>query len=395
MKYWRGFLVAIILTSLTWGLVQFAADHANLVDMIYPYMTRLIQGFLSAWSADVTYCLWQLLLLVFGVILLAGLVLMIIMRLNPIQLIGWVCAGVSLFFLLHTGLYGLNHHAGSLAEDIHLEADYTLTHLVGATAYYRDKANALAEQVKRDGDGDVDFASFEDLSKQAGEGFRVLTYDKALSIFAGARDPVKKLSNADSYTAAGLTGMTMPLTGEACVNPDIPDICLPFAMCKEMAKRMIIVNDEDAKFAAYMACEANPSVEFQYSAYFMAFLGCYEAVQADTTSAAQAALPGLTAGINDRLAADLAAYNSFWDEHLQDSALDRQYRLEELYNSAMMLDREEALLEDEAEDAATVKQRYNYPELLTCLYIKEIVIPSKVEAENPFDPYDESQVMLK
>lgn len=395
MKYWRGFLVAIILTSITWGLVQFAADHATLVDMIYPYMTRLIQGFLSAWSADATYCLWQLLLLVLGVILLAGLVLMIVLRLNPIQLIGWVCAGVSLFCLLYTGLYGLNHHAGSLAEDIHLEADYTLTHLVGATEYYRDKAAELAPQVKRDKDGNVDFPSFEALSKQAGEGFRVLTYDRAISIFAGSRDPVKKLSSADRYTASGITGMVMPLTGEACVNPNIPEVSLPFAMCKEMAKRMIIVNEEDAKFAAYMACEANPSVEFRYSAYFMAFLGCYEAVQSDSTSAAQAALPGLTAGISDQLAADLAAYNRFWDEHLEEKSLEQRYRMEELFSSAMMLDRENESTEDEAEDAVTEAVRYNYPELLTCLYIKEIVIPSKVEEESPFDPYDESQVTLK
>ena len=395
MKYWRGFLVAIILMAMAFGLIQFAANHSTLVDMIYPYMTRLIQTFLATWSADVSFCLWQLLLMLFGLLALAGLVLMLVLRLNLIQIIGWFTAVASLFFLLHTGLYGLNHHSGSLAADIHLEADYTITHLIGAAGYYRDKANDLATQVPRNEDGSVKFSSFEELAEEAGEGFRVLTYDRALSIFAGSTTPVKKLSNPEKFTAAGMTGITVSITGEACVNPQIPAVSLPFAMCKEMAHRMIIVDEDDAQFAAFMACEANPSVQFQYSAYFMAYLACYNAVEAATTSTALVALPELESGMNELLAADVAAYNAFWDEHMEENAMETRYWLEDQYYSAMMPETEAAPTEDEAEDGKTEAPRYNYPELLTCLYVRDIVIPSKIEEENPFDPYDESQVILR
>ena len=45
------------------------------------------------------------------------------------------------------------------SEDIRLkETDYTVAELESATIYYRDQANALADQIKRDSDGNVDFA---------------------------------------------------------------------------------------------------------------------------------------------------------------------------------------------------------------------------------------------
>ena len=69
---------------------------------------------------------------------------MVILRWNPIQWFGWVLAAVSIVYFLHTGIYGLNSYAGPLADDIRLDVEeYTLSQLVDATTYYRDKANGL------------------------------------------------------------------------------------------------------------------------------------------------------------------------------------------------------------------------------------------------------------
>lgn len=425
MKYWRGFVVAIILSAITFGLVQFSAGHIALVDMIYPYVTRLIQSFLADWSAGATYCLWQLFLLVLGLAILAGIVLMLVLRLNPIQLIGWITAGASLIFLLHTGLYGLNHHAGPLAEDIRMDVNYTLSQLVDATEYYRDEAGKLADQIKRNPDGTPNYPAFEELAVQAAEGFRVLTYEDAISIFAGSTVPVKKLGWSEKFTAAGVTGVTMPITGESAVNPDIPAISIPFAMCEEMSHRMSIVNEEDARFAAFLACDANPSVEFRYSGYFMAFYHCLRALENDPSSAAQSALSQLRTGIAEQLALDLAEYESFWLLYLDENAQAQAAELKDTYYSALLISPdlsiqdwfvnlfqgptdEEATETTEATDPTTptgedtdggetandTPVKHTLPELLTSWHVKEIVLPSLVVEEDPFDPYDESAVDL-
>ena len=94
MKYWRGFLVAFIFLAIGWALTWFAAGHTALVDMIYPYMDRLILGSLTEWSATIAGCLWQNVVLIFVLVSIAGLVAVIFLRRNPIQLIGWILAAV-------------------------------------------------------------------------------------------------------------------------------------------------------------------------------------------------------------------------------------------------------------------------------------------------------------
>jgi hypothetical protein len=239
LKYWGGYVTAAIFAALTVVLMQMGQRFAVLVDMVYPYVIRTMQTMLAEWSAGTDLLLWQVGAVVLIVVALASIVAMIILRWNPIRWFGWVLAVCSLVYMCHTIVYGMNYYAGPLAEDIRLEVgQYNLEELTEATIYYRDKANALALKVDRDGEGNVVFSDFPALADQAGEGFRTLTYEYSYPIFAGSTLPVKELGWADLFSSMGITGLTMGLTGEAAVNPQIPTVSLPFTMCREMACRM-------------------------------------------------------------------------------------------------------------------------------------------------------------
>ncbi len=356
MKYWRGYLVAAILAAGTWGLRQFAAAHTVLVDMVYPYVSRMIQTYLAQWSSEVSFCVWQTVLLALGAVVLASFVLMLILKWNPIQWFGWVLAGASLMFLLNTGLYGLNEYAGPLADDVRLqdaEYAYTVSELVDAAEYYREYANALSTQVKRDENGQVQIGDFETAAAQAAEGFQTLAYDQHYAVFAGSTLPVKKLSFGTGKTT---TGKMMPLTGEAAVNPDLPAVCLPYAMCKEMARRMCITRGADADFAAFMACDANSSAEFRYAGYLMAYRACYRALEAVSETTGNGELSKLAAGQHANVDADMRAY----DKHFgKNAAVDGEFC-----------------------------------DLLVVWHIQKITLPSKEVEEEVFDPLDENQVDL-
>ena len=73
MKYWFGYLVAAIFGAITWVLLQFGEKFSNLVDMVYPYVARNIQGYLAQWTSVVDYPVWQLLAIVLLVLILARL----------------------------------------------------------------------------------------------------------------------------------------------------------------------------------------------------------------------------------------------------------------------------------------------------------------------------------
>jgi hypothetical protein len=382
LKYWRGYITAAVLGAITWVVMAFGQRFTVLVDMVYPYVVRTLQTILAEWSSKVDFNLWQMGAIALAVVGLATVVLMIELKWNPIQWFGWVLAAASGLYLCHMLVFGLNYYAGPLAEDIRLEVvEYNIEELTEAAIYYRDKANDLANQVKRDGSGNPQFPEFEVLAEQAADGFHSLTYESSLPVFAGSTLPVKKLAWADLYTSMSVTGITMGLTGEASVNPQTPPIALPFTMCHEMAHRMCIASERDANFAAFLACQANESVDFQYSAYFMAYRYCYNALAKDSSQEASAAAARVSSGVNDKLYQDMVNYTQFYSGNQNATAASAAATANDTYLKA-------------SGETEGIKSYGQVCDLLVSWHIQEVVLPSITVVEKPFDPFDESQVDL-
>ncbi|MBQ3503813.1 MAG: DUF3810 domain-containing protein [Oscillospiraceae bacterium] len=382
MKYLGGYLAAGIFGAITWVLMQFGQRFSELVDMVYPYVIRTMQNMLAEWTGGVDFCVWQLLAVVLGVLILASIVLMVVLKWNPFQWLGWVLAVFACIYMLHTVAWGLNYYAGDLSDDLRMDvSQYNLDELTEAAEYYRDKANALAGQVPRDSSGNVDFADFDTLAAMAGQGFDRLVYDRSYPVFAGTDLPVKELGWADMYTSMGITGVTFGLTGEAAVNPQIPDVTLPFTMCHEMSHRMCIAPERDANFAAFLACSVHEDLQFQYSGYFMAFRYCYNALSGVNTQSASAAAARVANGIGDLLKKDMNAYNQFFSTHRDNFATSIADTANDTYLKV-------------SGDSAGIASYGEVCDLLVNWHIQEVVIPSLTVDVNPFDPYDEKQVDL-
>ena len=380
MKYWFGYLVAAILAGFTWVLQQFGSRFSTLVDMVYPYVVRTMEDYLAGWSGQVDFLLWQFLAVVLGVLVLASLVVVIATRRSIIGWGGWMLSIAAGVYMLHTLMWGLNYYAGPLSDDLRLEvAQYTLSELKEATEYYRDKANILSEQVKRDGSGVAQLADFDTLAERAGEGFEVLTLEHSYPVFAGCKLPVKKLGWADMYSSMGITGVTFGITGEAAVNPQIPDVALPFTMCHEMAHRMCIANERDANFAAFLACSVHPDVEFEYSAYFMAYRYCFNALSTIRTQDGVLAAKEIKEGVGQKLQTDLNNYSSFFSQKRNDAAASFADTANDTYLRS-------------SGDSAGIGSYSQVCDLLVNWHIQQVVLPSISTEEFVFDPFDRNQV---
>ena len=259
---------------------------------------------------------------------------------------------------------------------------HTLEEIQDTVVYYQELANKLANEMPRDADGHLIYSSFSELAQQAGEGFETLTYVNCYSVFAGSTDPVKELGWADLFSSMGITGITIGLTGEAAVNPQIPVVALPFTMCHEMAHRMSIARESDANFAAFLACRANSSPEFQYSAYFMAYIYALNTLNNVNSPEASTAASRIATGTNYNLSRDLKAYNKFFDDKYNESATNLADYANDTYLKASG---------DEG-----ISSYGGVGDLLVRLYIQEVVLPAEEEdAKSTFDPFDEDQVDLE
>ena len=374
MKYWRGYLTAAILGAFTWILIQMGQKFTTLVDMVYPYVTRSVQSFLTAWTGGFDFLVWQTAILFLIIVLIATLVMVFIFRAKIVRWLGWALAAIAAVVLLHTGIYGLNNYSGPIEDDLRLVMkDYTQTELEAATVFYRDKAGELALQLQRDEEGMPISSDFETLAALTGDGYRNLARGRSFSIYGGDYTPVKKLGWAFLYSAQGKTGVTVPLTGEAAVNPNIPGYALPFAMAHEMAHRLCIAREHDADFSALLACAENENLEYQYSGYFMAYRICMAALQSVDEAAAEA----IDAEANEQLQHDLKELGRFFDDNRNED-LDR------------LVDTVTSTVEE-----ATANEEVRYSS--TCDYLVNWHIDQYVEeevVEEKFDPFDETQVDL-
>ena len=357
MKYWRGYLIAVIIAACGWGLRSFAESHTALVDMIYPYMTRTIQGQLATWSSGVDFCVWQVVLTAVICVGLLTIVLMFVLRWNPIQLFGWMLAVVSLYNFANTAIYGLNYYSGPLAEDLRMENTeyaYDVSELERAAVYYREFANAMSNQITRDSTGQPVFDDFDTINQLAADSYHTLVYDRYYPVFSGSTLPVKKLELTGSKSQVGIT---VPLTGESAVDPRIPGICQPFAICREMARRMCIAIEGDSDFASFLACDAGSTLQYRYSGYFMAYRACYKTLEdICNTTGNMSPLQRLEQGESSKLKADIAAYESYFGD----------------------------------EDCVSE----GFCDMLVLWHIETVILPQMEEEEQTFDPTDENQVDL-
>ena len=69
----------------------------------------------------------------------------------------------------------------------------------------------------------------------------------------------------------GFTGYFNPITGEAQVRSDIPNLLVPYITCHEMAHQLGYASESEANFVGYLTAIASKDLYFRYSAYLELF----------------------------------------------------------------------------------------------------------------------------
>ena len=172
----------------------------------------------------------------------------------------------------------LNHYGPGLAEDLGYEVTmYDSDVLYETCEYFLKEASRYALQMERDHDGHLKRQNFFELASIAGASYE--TIGKENPALFGSKMPVKNLSVIGEYLMYnGIIGMYMPVTGEAGVPATVPSASMPFTMAHEAAHRLGIASEEEANFAAFLACMANEDLRFLYSGYYSAFSYCYSSL---------------------------------------------------------------------------------------------------------------------
>ena len=215
--------------------------------------------------------------------------------------------------------WALNHYAPPLAEELGLAVgEYSVDELADATAHYLAEAARLAPEVPRDEDGQQVRQDFFELARVAGGSYEGLSI--VYPVFNGSTAPVKALLLwGPPLLYSGHTGIYWAATAEAGVPLDSAVAEEPFIMCHEAAHRMGIASEQEANFAAYLACEASDDARLRYAGNYSAFCYCVNALLRHDPERAQQVVQeaadtelaeGVTLVLADRQATS-AHYNAY------------------------------------------------------------------------------------
>lgn len=262
-----------------WGHALFPA---------YRSISKAWIGLLSAIASIVPFALWDWLVLALASAAVATLVRCVRTHGSLLSWVSYLTLAGSLTLFLFVGGWALNHYAPPLADELGLEVrEYSVDELAEATAHYLIQAAELAPQVARKDDATLAEQDFYELARIAGTSYEDLAQDHP--IFAGSTRPVKALLLfGEPLLYSGHTGIFWAPTGESGVPLHDPPADLPFIMCHEAAHRLAIASEQEANFAAYLACEASDDLRLRYSGAFNAFGYCFNALyRADPERAVQ------------------------------------------------------------------------------------------------------------
>jgi hypothetical protein len=179
----------------------------------------------------------------------------------------YMTGAVFLFFLL----WGGNYYTPKLEVRLNLQTGYVEEEVLYLTAErHLDDVIRYAALVSRDAGGAVDEG-----------GFDVLAAEAVRAVKSMVNTPVSPPKRSVFYpvlATLGISGIYIPFTGEAIVNPISTEPFLPAVMAHEMAHRLGFAAEDDANLAAYLICMASDRPVFRYSGALMVYTYCYNAI---------------------------------------------------------------------------------------------------------------------
>lgn len=277
--------------------------HADTYASIYRYIAVLISGALSY----IPFIVAEVILyaaLIAGIVVLGFAIYRILKKSAKLAGAARLGANAALIaavmWFLFVMMYGFAYHCTPLARQLDLDTRPSeVTELYNTTVWLMDNARDLSTKVPRDESGSMVFGEFNDIAKLIPQGYDTLGMD--YDVYQSTYAPVKRVRSWKAMSEYGITGIYMPYTAEACVNPDNTIPALPFTMAHEMAHRLMIAPEDEANFSAFLACTVNSDRRVRYSGYFMAYRYCINALYAADQSLAYTVMDMATPELNHDL----------------------------------------------------------------------------------------------
>ncbi len=297
--------VAIIIAVML--CVLFSKNNPEFISKYYAPFSKWLSAVMSAFWSVLPISAGELMIgaaIVFGVILIVQLLRR---KISFVSFLSTVALTVSIVIGFSFFAWGLNYYAQPLADSIGLSVSrYTDEQLLETACYYAEKANEYAPLVERDENGKVYGGTLSELNPKVIKAYENLS--KEYPFFKSKYYPAKGFLTSGIFIRFDITGMYTPYSGEANVVTKAAPLSMPFTVAHEFAHRLAIAPEDEANFAAYLACMATDDVNLKYSAYYLAYVYCHNALPENLRVE-------LRTHLSDTFKADIADVSEYYKQY--------------------------------------------------------------------------------
>lgn len=180
--------------------------------------------------------------------------------------------------------------------------------LESVTRYFAGLVNEYGAQVKREENGlfdedmDTVFAASPHLYDEV---------QRLVPCLSGDELRVKPFMFSRAMSYLNFTGFFFPFTGEANINVDSPKCMIPSTIAHELAHQRGVAAEDEANFAAVLACLESADPVYCYSASLLAYIHLGNALyRADRDAWSE-----VYATLGEGARADLSDNNRYWDRY--------------------------------------------------------------------------------
>ena len=206
--------------------------------------------------------------------------------------------------------WAFNHSRQPLAVSLSLDTSPKSTEALN------DLCHALAQEAKtlratlpETEDGTLLLSSVEDALAAIPSYYAAL--GEKISFFSQPVGTPKAVWLSEGLSWLGITGIYLPFTHESNVNVHQPAFLIAATAAHECSHQQGISREDEANFAAYLACRASNDPAAQYSGTMLALIYCGNALAAEDKSAYLA----LTESYSDGMRRDLRAHSAYWKRY--------------------------------------------------------------------------------
>ncbi len=267
--FFRISLVLFLYSVVIMVLCVFSTSFAELYSIS---VSRFLRYVFACFTDLVPFSVGEILTAVFLIAIFAAAVLFIVFhikRSDKIRSLRCIFYGsLMLVFTLFINLFGICYFRNSLEDNLGItRKEMTGELLYNAASFVRDELEESIDGIKLNDNSTAENPyTFGELSKVIDKGYENLSHD--YSFFDDFSSKGKPLLISPIMTYTHISGFYFPITGEANINTNYPDIVVAYSIAHEKAHQRGIASEDDANFVAFLALMYSEDPYLKYCALY-------------------------------------------------------------------------------------------------------------------------------